>query len=317
MKTILLSRTDRIGDVILTLPMAGMIKKHFPEYKVLFLCRKYTREVVSRCAAIDAVFIWEDVKRGEVSLPLVDYFIHVLPDREIACFARSGRARHRIGTSHRLYHWLTCNRLVNFSRKRSDLHESQLNMKLLLPLGVSEIPSLSEMHQLIRWERTNNGNPSGLLSHKFNLILHIKSMGSAKEWPPGHFLRLARELPQELFHIYVTGTSAEGDMIRKEIPEMLSLSHVTDLTGKYDLIGFISFIEQCDGLLACSTGPLHIASVAGLKTLGLYPAKRPMHADRWAPIGAFAQALSEGKSSHAHQLDIPVKNVRERIEQWI
>jgi hypothetical protein len=38
---IILCRTDRIGDVILTLPMAGVLKEKFPGCTVIFLGRNY------------------------------------------------------------------------------------------------------------------------------------------------------------------------------------------------------------------------------------------------------------------------------------
>ena len=53
----------------------------------------------------------------------------------------------------------------------------------------------------------------------------------------------------------------------------------------------IAFIQKADGLIAASTGPLHIAAVSGKIAIGLYPPIRPMHPGRWAPIGKKAEAL--------------------------
>ena len=35
-KNIIISRTDNIGDVVLTLPLAGILKENFPKAKVYF-----------------------------------------------------------------------------------------------------------------------------------------------------------------------------------------------------------------------------------------------------------------------------------------
>ena len=51
----------------------------------------------------------------------------------------------RIGTTNRLYHWVTCNELVKLSRKKSDLHEAQLNLKLLSPFDIREDISCEEI----------------------------------------------------------------------------------------------------------------------------------------------------------------------------
>ena len=56
-KNLLIVRTDRIGDVILSLPMAGIIKKHFPECKVSFLLREDTKCLAENNSYIDEILV--------------------------------------------------------------------------------------------------------------------------------------------------------------------------------------------------------------------------------------------------------------------
>jgi heptosyltransferase III len=42
-KNLLIVRTDRIGDVILSLPLVQAIKKNYPDSRVTFLMREYTK----------------------------------------------------------------------------------------------------------------------------------------------------------------------------------------------------------------------------------------------------------------------------------
>ncbi|MBC8084972.1 MAG: glycosyl transferase, partial [Hymenobacter sp.] len=51
------------------------------------------------------------------------------------------------------------------------------------------------------------------------------------------------------------------------------------------------FLSEADGLVAGSTGPLHLAAALGRYALGLYPPIRPMHPSRWAPLGPHAGYL--------------------------
>jgi len=48
-KRIIISRTDNLGDVILTLPMAGILKQRFPDSTIIFLGKKYTKPLVDAC----------------------------------------------------------------------------------------------------------------------------------------------------------------------------------------------------------------------------------------------------------------------------
>jgi heptosyltransferase-3 len=58
-----------------------------------------------------------------------------------------------------------------------------------------------------------------------------------------------------------------------------------------ELPEFIAFIAAADGLVAGSTGPLHLAGALGRHALGLYPPIKPMHPGRWGPLGPHAEYL--------------------------
>jgi ADP-heptose:LPS heptosyltransferase len=152
---------------------------------------------------------------------------------------------------------------------------------------------------------------------KFNIIFHIKSKGSSNEWNPHNFYELAKALPETHFNIMLSGTREEGEIIAQEIPDIFTLSHVKDISGVFTLREFIAFIQGCDGLLASSTGPLHIAAISGKHALGLYPNQKPMSAERWAPLGPNAEFISEVANYKTEYLNIPVKDVEIRILNWL
>jgi heptosyltransferase III len=114
------------------------------------------------------------------------------------------------------------------------------------------------------------------------LILHPKSRGSAREWGLGNYVRLVGLLPRERFKVFVTGTAADGQLLA---PLLAEHPELTDLTGRLTLGQLMTFISKADGLVAASTGPLHLAAALGVHALGIYPPIRPMHPGRWAPVG--------------------------------
>ncbi|MEZ5083968.1 MAG: glycosyltransferase family 9 protein [Bacteroidales bacterium] len=301
MKTdrILISRTDSIGDVILTLPMAGVLKKVYPESTILFLGRAYTRDIVETSRFVDRFLDWDEINAMDRCTKVetfnsfkADVIIHVFPRRMIAMLARQAKIPIRIGTTGRAYHYLLCNRLVPLSRKRSTLHEAQLNLKLIQSLVAHENYILDEIPAYYGFSKVDplHEQYAILLSkQKFNLIIHPKSKGSAREWGLDNFKKLIEILPRDRFNIFITGTEADGKKIKSALVDQFS--HINDLTGKLSLKELISFINSADGLLAASTGPLHIAAALGKFALGLYPPIKPMHPGRWAPIGKRAHYL--------------------------
>lgn len=290
---IIISRTDSIGDVVLTLPLAGLIKERFPQHQIFFLGSSYTKDIVKASSHIDTFLDWTAIaslnrknRMNFLEKIKADVIIHVFPVPEIAWLAWKSGIPVRIGTTGRFYHFYTCNRLVAMSRKRSHLHEAQLNLKLAKPLGFSNPYSLFEIGNLygIRIsEKTDDSIGDWIAGDKFNLVLHPKSKGSAREWGIHNFSQLISILPKDKFRIFITGTHEEGELFIKDL--MVRHPEVINLTGKFTLEEFIRFLNRVDGIVSASTGPLHIAAALGKYALGIYPPIKPMHPGRWAPLG--------------------------------
>lgn len=285
--SVIISRTDSIGDVVLTLPMAGYIKKYFPKCRIIFLGRNYTRDIVGLSEYVDEFISWDETK----ILPESDVIIHVFPVKEIARAAKKAGIGLRVGTTNRLFHWGTCNKLISLSRKNSDLHESQLNIKLLSFLNIPTEIKLDEIKSLYAFTKAETLSEEWMKQidkTKTNVILHPKSKGSAREWGLDNFSELINSLPESKFKIFISGTKEEGELCK---PLFEKHKNVTDLTGKLSLKQFISFINNADALVAASTGPLHIASALGKKAIGLFAPMRPIHPGRWMPVGGKANYL--------------------------
>jgi heptosyltransferase-3 len=295
---ILISRTDSIGDVMLTLPLTGVIRQHFPSCRIIFLGRSYTGPVIACCEHVDQFVNWDEWKdkpadEQEQAFRALnaDAILHVFPDKQIAALAWKAAIPMRIGTSHRFFHLLTCNKRVSFTRKNSDLHEAQLNLKLLPALGITADYSLATLDKLCGFNRIQPLNQQWktvLAPDKFNLILHPLSKGSAREWGIANFEKLLKLLPEDRFRVFVSGTREEGAGMQEFISRNPRL---VNLCGKMNLEEFISFIGAAQGLVAASTGPLHIASAMGKKAIGIFAPMHPIHPGRWAPIGIHADYL--------------------------
>lgn len=287
-RNIIISRTDSIGDVILTLPLAKFLKEYFPGIKIGFLGKRYTRAVIEACKYVDEFIDLDDFFHKPITVGghRPECILHVFPVPKIAQRAHHLRIRMRVGTINRLYHWLTCNVLVKLSRKNSMLHEAQLNLRLLRPLGIRREFSLKEIQHSFGLELLEPlPDPiSALVSkNKYNLILHPKSQGSAREWGLPQFIQLINSLDTDRFSLFISGTGKDGEQLKPLLDAVKG--KVTDITGAMNLPQFISFIQRCDGLIASSTGPIHIAAALGRDALGIYPPLRPIHPGRWAPLG--------------------------------
>lgn len=289
LSNILLSRTDSIGDMMLALPMAKALKDIFPETKIYFLGREYTRAVVACCEYVDGFVELNDFlnKNIKIDEKPFDVIVHVKPEQHVARRAKQLRIKTRIGTTNRIFHWTTCNRLVKLSRRKSTLHEAQLNLKLLKPFGIEHTFSYDEIIELYGFKNLKplQQNFASLIDkEKYNLILHPKSRGSAREWGLENFKTLINQLDKNNFKIFISGTAEEKKLMQPFLDEVKN--DVTDIAGLMPLEQFISFINCCDGIVACSTGPLHIAAALGKDALGIYAPLHSIRPQRWGPIGS-------------------------------
>jgi ADP-heptose:LPS heptosyltransferase len=304
--------------VVLTLPVAGVLRSLYPEARIIFLGRSYTEEVIKACEYVDEFLNWDQLRQlpeEEAALLLAhtkaDTIIHVFPHPVIAKIARRAGIKMRIGTTNRLYHWFTCNRLVRLSRRNSQYHEAQLNLLLLSPLGAKELYTLKEiagLYGLTRLSPLPSPVASLLDPDKFNLILHPKSRGHGREWGLDNFIGLVELLPRDRFTLFVSGGAEEGKLLR---PLLDKYPFLTDLTGTLTLPQFMTFISRADGLLASGTGPLHLAAALGINALGIFPPIRPIHPGRWAPIGPRAKVFVNEKNCAACRLTADCTCMRE------
>jgi ADP-heptose:LPS heptosyltransferase len=326
---IIISRTDSIGDVLLTIPLCFWIKKKFPKTKIVFLCKNYTIPVLNQVSVIDEIVpidgLFDQSRLDQISFFKkinADWIIHVFPNKKIASLAKKAKIKNRVGTSHRLFHFFNCNKKVAFTRKKSSLHESQLNFHLLRPLGLTEIPSFKEINNSQNSIKKPVAElPDALLefiNERQFVVLHPKSQGSALEWPVDNYIKLSNKLVEKNTAVVFTGTSNEGEQFREKIP---SNKLIFDSTGKLSLGQLMTLIYKSNAIVACSTGPLHIGGIYGVKSIGLFSSRKPIHPGRWKPLGLKSNTIvfdehcepcRNGQSCRCIE-KIPVNKVLEKI----
>lgn len=317
-RTVILSRPDSIGDAVLAISAGKILKDYFPGVKVAYLGKAYTRQLIDACEYIDEFIDINYFLKNTVTVAGLppDVILHVLPNPAVAKRAKQLKIPLRVGTTNRLYHWPTCNKLVRLSRKNSDLHEAQLNLKLLSALGIKKTFTLNEIADAYGLTKIQPLLPQfdALIDRKkYSIILHPKSQGNAIEWGIDNFISLVKLLDPTQYNIFITGTEKEREYITPLFAEVGE--KVIDMTGKMELSQFISFINQCNGLVACSTGPIHVAAALNKDAYGLYSVHRPILAMRWGPIGKHVFLFfSQNKKYDPHMNDILPESVKEVMD---
>lgn len=293
---ILIVRTDRIGDVILTLPMAQALRRLYPEARIAMLIRRYTAELVEDHPCVDHFLLYDDGERqipffrlvGELRAAKFDLVFHTHPRSRVALMTFLAGIPVRVGTGYRWYSFLF-NRKVYEHRKDARRHELEYNLNLLGAVGASIDPASVPPSVRITPEATSHVRSMlaslGVPPEARLVILHPGSGASARDWPAANFGLLAskiKELPS--VRVLITGGKGEDGLVRAV--RDAAGGGTVEIVDRLNLHQFAALIHIASLFVANSTGPLHIAAAVGTPVVGFYPQVTPLSASRWGPYTA-------------------------------
>lgn len=293
LKNLLVVRTDRIGDVILSLPVARIIKHHYPECKITFLVRNYTKELVQNHPFIDEYLtLKENNGRTDLSANVqmikqkgFDSSIVVYPTLKTSLMIFLSRIPVRIGTGYRWYSWLF-NSKVYEHRKDARKHELEYNIGLLRNIGITKQLSRGEIKFDLFPDESSIKFISELFvdenisTNKPIIIIHPGSGGSSIDLPLFMFEALINILMKKIdVQIIISGLENENNICQKLVLD----SRIKNLAGKLSLSQLIALTKRANIFIANSTGPIHIAAALGVPAIGFYPKIPACSAKRWGP----------------------------------
>jgi ADP-heptose:LPS heptosyltransferase len=292
-KNLLIIRTDRIGDVVLSLPLAGLVKKHYPGTKVSFMVKSYTKALVENHPFINDVIILEEssgkvpfrVNQKIVSAGNYDSAVLVYPTLKTALILFFSGIADRIGTGYRWYSFMF-NRKVYTHRKYAAKHELEFNVELLKKFGINEklTPGNAEFglkaDSIVKQQILEEIKKAGIGFDKPIVIIHPGSGGSAVDYPIDKMQELTKLIDSDLdVDIIITGGTGEENLCGK----LLVSPKIVSFAGKLNLSEMIALIDLSDIFVSNSTGPIHIAAALGKYTVGFYPNLLACSAKRWEP----------------------------------
>ena len=278
---VLISRPDRIGDVVLSLPVANSLKKY--GHKVFYLVRNYTAPLLEEHRDVDGIVIlrrnWRENLRNLKNLRF-DAVLALYATPSLALLFKLSGIRERIGLSYRFYSPLF-SKHIKLRRSKTSMHEYEINLLFLKPLGVkpsAEPPKLYLKEEEKFWAQS-------LLNRLKKPIVAINpiSGGSAPDWTVENYSKLAKNLMELGISIVLTGQK------RIKFEEKGSF---LNLTGKTSLRELMAILWAVDIFISGSTGPAHIAASLGTPTISIFSRKYPFLPERWRPLHPLSRVVS-------------------------
>ena len=310
--TFVINRSDAIGDLVLTLPVAKKLKEYFPNCSVVMIVSTRNMDVVEHCPYVDGCieysggFLSSLKKIKNVTDPKNAVFIHYggsqLPIIQAAVLG----FKHRLGLKNKP---LTA--LLNFglrqSRSRSLMSEVDYNLQVLDCLFEEEPKAnlkpneplikadLKPGHQEKFTELVKNFESDRIknfIDAKKKIIIHPGMTGHTLNWPVRNYARLIKKILTKDPDVMVGVSYTKSDVERLEpffsqleLDDIRLSDQVFDIEGEYwGISGYLKLLSMVNLFIGPSTGPTHLAAALGKPVLGFYSPIKTQSAVRWGPI---------------------------------
>jgi ADP-heptose:LPS heptosyltransferase len=298
---ILVTRTDRMGDVILATPVLKRLREYYPQAKISFLVREEWMPILQYGEEVELIPYRPQLGLAELVKTLRDRkFDAAIVLRDEALVSRAVKKAgipFRVGPYSTLRSFLMFNHGMLQKRSRCSKHEAEYNLDLLSRVHVpvapparipEELPrawihySLEARTQIDQWLKDHSA-----LGVKYWCI-HPGSSGSSRYLSSGRMLEVVFECLARLSahpgaKLILTGGPHEGELLREiqaQAPEVLIFGG----EGGLGLAALAELYRRADAVIAHGTGPLHLAAASGTRVLAIFPPLFVLSEKRWGPL---------------------------------
>lgn len=294
---ILISRTDHLGDVLLSLKALWLIRKTMPEATLRFVVQDSVAEVIAPFCR-DHQIECEGLKKGSWRKEPWDLFLALHCDYPFAWDTFKKRIPIRVGQKKHFWSYLLFNQGMRQKRTLTGKHESDYSVELarvaLSALNrethgwkkgeeAIELPLEPQKQRAAQKALAQLGiNPGDAF-----VVIHPGMAGSALNLSPRSYGEIIRLLKSKIIVVLSVGPSEKDQEIwgalSQELPDLKKLPSMS--------LGVLKEVyRMSQGVIAPSTGPIHLAHLVGVPVIGLYSPVPTQHPRRWKPTGGRVSA---------------------------
>lgn len=282
---ILIVRTDRIGDVVLSTPLPKTIKQKYPNSFVAVLVRDYTKDIYLNNPFVDEIIIADEDKISffelakKIRSKKFTHSLTLLPSEKINWILFLSGIKKRIGVGNKLYQFLTNTKSVYRNKYVPLRHETEYCLDEIRKIGITSESFDEEIYLTVaEKEKSEKFKNSVCPNDEIFIGINTTSGNSAPNLTVDEYAKLINEL-KKLSKIKLTVTDLNPP---KDICEIEGVVYPNEGNSLRESV--INF-NSLDLLISSSTGPMHIAAGLKIKTLSPFCPLTACSPDLWGPKG--------------------------------
>jgi lipopolysaccharide heptosyltransferase II len=295
---ILITRTDRIGDLVLSTPVFRELRKKFPGAHLACLTFPENREIVEGNPDLNEVIPYDKKGRERgflghflfsrrLARKKFDVVIHLHSTNRVHLAGWLAGIPVRIGWKRKCVWTLT--HAKEDIKREGKKHEAEYNFDLLECLGVdcpTEPETYFPLSDRARISLKELIRHLGLTQDRPWVAVCPGASCPSKRWPEKKFSELMDRLDQT-YRAHFVLVGSRGDRILSETIKTQASAPVYDLCGRLSLSMLGWFFKQTAVLISNDSGPVHIASAVGTPVISIFGRKQPgLSPARWKPLGS-------------------------------
>lgn len=303
-------RLDKIGDLIATLPADELSFLKEKDIQVSWVISKGLGFIASHAVPQRSFFELDLKDPKTATKQLIQYLKDVKPDAVVVFYAPwwVSYACWRAGVSLRVtrksqwHSFLFFNKTLRQSRSEAEKHEADYNRDLVeFAFNAKNESEKTPFLKLDPPTRRVLFEKHALQPGKY-FVVHPGMAGSALNWPQAYYTILIEKLINA-GTVVITGTPGDDPYLTEIRPQWEKNPQVRWLQNQLSMDDLLTVLKSARGVVAPSTGVLHLAASLGTHCVGIYSPVRTHSARRWGPRGPFAHALTPESSSDLADVD--------------
>ncbi|MFH0877409.1 MAG: glycosyltransferase family 9 protein [Candidatus Omnitrophota bacterium] len=296
-RRILVSRTDRMGDVLLTTPVLKTLRRYYPTSFIAMMVGEHAKDLLEGNPYVDEVILLDKDKkhkglRGTLAFSEAlrkkgfDLAIILHPTFRVHLICFLAGITERLGYDRKGSFFLT--RTVPHTKQQGLKHEVEYNFDLLKYLGIMEIDRELTMPINARCEQAVEEflRQAGVGAGDRLLALHPTASCLSRCWPTTRFAELADRLScLPAVKVIVVSDKVYGRMAQQML-RLATRSHI-DGIGQFSLSELASLFKRCTLVVSNDSGPVHMAVAVKTPVISIFGRNQPgLGPQRWGPLGA-------------------------------
>lgn len=299
--TWILSRPDRVGDVIIATACLEAVRRQRPGVRLVFAAREVMRPLLEGHPLLDG-FIGLTAQTGWRQLSRTfgahhaDAIAHLHADHALELGSWAAKIPLRVGRRHSIVDRLTLTHRLPETRREGRKHEAQYNFDVLAPLGIVA-PGLDALRPRVhlppRW-RDSLAAKAGAGGVAGGCVLNPTAFSPVLRWPAEAFARFAEAAAGRLGRIILVAERADDPSVNA-IRERLRAGSVawSDLSGQLNLAELGWLLRDARVLISRNTGTAHLAAAVGCPVVELFGRREPIYGPgRWRALGERTAAIA-------------------------